>query len=151
MGPLIIVANHLSNLDGALLAASIPRRMYFIAKRALFKAVVGTLLREYGAYPMDDDGRGYRALLKPLRAAVALIIVWEVFIGLLYPISGLPVTEHPQAYLVFRTLERFGDYAGPFGILLLMIYGPKWEKANNSRPGLPAPAGLSSPAAAAGD
>ena len=63
MGPLIIVANHLSNLDGTLLAASIPRRIYFIAKRALFKAVAGTLLREYGVYPMDDDGQGYRAFL----------------------------------------------------------------------------------------
>ena len=89
-----------------------------------------------------EIGLGALILLKPIRAAVALIIVWEVFIGLLYPISGLPVTEHPQVYLIFRTLERFGDYAGPFGLLLLMTYGPKWNEANN------APAGLSGPPAA---
>ena len=68
-----------------------------------------------------------------------LIIVWEVFVGLLYPISGLPVTEHPQAYLIFRTLERFGDYAGPVGILLLMTYGPRWKEAQRTPEGLPAP------------
>ena len=63
MGPLIIVANHPSNLDGPLLAASIPRRMYFLGKRALFKAVTGALLRKYGTYPVDNDGRSYRAFL----------------------------------------------------------------------------------------
>jgi 1-acyl-sn-glycerol-3-phosphate acyltransferase len=63
MGPLIIVANHLSNLDGSLLAASIPRRIYFIAKRSLFKPVVSALLRQYGVYPVDGDGGGYRAFL----------------------------------------------------------------------------------------
>ena len=30
-GPLIVVSNHLSNLDPPLLAASIPRRLYFMA------------------------------------------------------------------------------------------------------------------------
>ena len=79
-----------------------------------------------------EIGLGALILLKPVRVAVALIIVWEVFIGLLYPISGLPVTEHPQAYLIFRTLERFGDYAGPFGILLLMTYGSRWKEANGA-------------------
>ena len=72
-----------------------------------------------------EIGLGVLVLLKPFRAVVALIILWEVFIGLLYPISGLPVTEHPQVYLIFRTLERFGDYAGPLGLLLLMGYAPK--------------------------
>ena len=64
-------------------------------------------------------------LLKPIRAVVLLVILWEVFVGLLYPISGLPEIEHPQFYLIFRTLERFGDYAGPFGLLLLMSYRPR--------------------------
>ena len=68
---------------------------------------------------------GALILLKPFRAAVLLVIAWEVFLGLLFPISGLPQSEHPQAYLIFRTLERFGDYAGPFGLLLLMSYRPR--------------------------
>ena len=72
-----------------------------------------------------EIGLGALILLKPFRTAVVLVILWEVFIGLLYPISGLPESDHPQAYLIFRTLERFGDYAGPFGLLLLMSYKPK--------------------------
>ena len=87
-----------------------------------------------------EIGLGALILLKPVRAAIVLIILWEVFVGLLYPISGLPATEHPPAYLIFRTLERFGDYAGPFGILLLVIYGPRWKQANEAPQGLPAPA-----------
>ena len=67
---------------------------------------------------------GALILLNPIRAVLLLVIAWEVFLGLLYPISGLPLSEHSQAYLIFRTLERFGDYAGPFGLLLLMSYRP---------------------------
>lgn len=68
---------------------------------------------------------GALILLKPFRAVLVLVISWEVFVGLLFPISGLPQTEQPQAFLIFRTLERFGDYAGPFGLLVLMSYRPR--------------------------
>ena len=68
---------------------------------------------------------GALILLKPFRAALVLVILWEVFLGLLYPISGLPETEHAQIYQVFRTLERFGDYAGPFALLYLMSFKPE--------------------------
>ena len=61
-------------------------------------------------------------LLKPFRAAIVLVILWELFIGLLYPISGLPETEHASIYQVFRFLERFGDYAGPLALLYLMSF-----------------------------
>ena len=83
-----------------------------------------------------EIGLGVLVLLKPFRALVALIILWEVFIGLLFPISGLPVSEHPQVYLIFRTLERFGDYAGPLGLLLLMSYAPKLARMEPA-PALP--------------
>ncbi len=63
MGPLIVVANHLSNLDGPLLGAVIPRRLRFIAKRGLFKPVGGRLLRTYGMYSMDNDGHNHEAFL----------------------------------------------------------------------------------------
>ncbi len=83
-----------------------------------------------------EIGLGALILLKPIRAAVLLAILWEVFIGLLFPISGLPVSEHPQAYLIFRTLERFGDYAGPFALLLLMSYRP-WSARVEPAPAPP--------------
>ncbi len=53
-----------------------------------------------------------------------LVILYELFIGLLYPISGLPETEHASIYQVFRFLERFGDYAGPLALLYLMSIRP---------------------------
>jgi 1-acyl-sn-glycerol-3-phosphate acyltransferase len=63
MGPLLVVANHLSNMDGPLMAASIPRRLSFIAKRGIFRPLVGSVLRAYGVYPMDDDGQDAEAFL----------------------------------------------------------------------------------------
>ena len=37
MGPLIVVSNHLSNLDPPMLASSMPRRVHFMAKAGLFR------------------------------------------------------------------------------------------------------------------
>ena len=56
-GPLILVANHVSNLDGPLVGASIPRRISFIAKRGVVKSLFGRLLRLYGVRAMNEDGR----------------------------------------------------------------------------------------------
>ena len=92
-----------------------------------------------------EIGLGLLVLFKPLRPALVVILVWEVFLGLLYPISGLPANEHPQAYLIIRTLERFGDYAAPVGLFVLMTYRPKRQKA------IVAPEGLGQPAPVAGD
>lgn len=66
-GPLIVVANHLSNLDPPLLAVSIPRRLHFVAKRTLFRFGLGIFLRAYGAYPVDRDGADTPAMLWALR------------------------------------------------------------------------------------
>ena len=84
-------------------------------------------------------------MFKPLRPALVVILVWEVFLGLLYPISGLPVNEHPQVYLIIRTLERFGDYAAPVALFVLMTYRPKRQQTKMG------PEGLNQPAAVAGD
>jgi len=63
MGPLVVVANHLSNLDPPLLGASLPRRIRFLAKDTLF--VGGPLVRwflgSYGAFPVNRDGADVRA------------------------------------------------------------------------------------------
>ena len=75
-----------------------------------------------------EIGLGALILIKPLRPVLAVILVWEVFLGLLFPISGLPITEHPPSYLIFRTLERFGDYAAPVALFVLMTYRPTWMK-----------------------
>ncbi|MBI2165917.1 MAG: 1-acyl-sn-glycerol-3-phosphate acyltransferase [Chloroflexi bacterium] len=64
MGPLIVVANHLSNLDPPLLMSSLPRRLQFLAKRPLFALPPAALfLRAYGAHPVAVDEPDVAALL----------------------------------------------------------------------------------------
>lgn len=84
-----------------------------------------------------EIGLGAMILLKPVRPALVVIMLWEVFLGLLYPISGLPVSEHPQVYLIFRTLERFGDYAAPVALFVLMTYRPTWKITKGTLKGNP--------------
>ena len=56
-GPLIIVANHQSNLDPAFLSPSLPRRIRFLAKDSIFRVPLANwFLRTYGAFPLNRDG-----------------------------------------------------------------------------------------------
>ena len=56
VGPLIVVSNHLSNIDPSILAVSISRRLQFLAKSTLFTGpFINSLLRWYGAYPVNRD------------------------------------------------------------------------------------------------
>ena len=82
MGPLVIVCNHLSNLDPPLLGASLPRRIRFLAKRGLFTAnpAAGWFLRSYGAFPLNRDGvdvPAYRWALNELATDGALVLFPE--------------------------------------------------------------------------
>ena len=83
MGPLVIVCNHLSNLDASLLGASLPsRRIRFLAKSGLFtaSAVGGWFLRSYGAFPLNREGvdvRAYRWALNELATDGALVLFPE--------------------------------------------------------------------------
>ena len=53
MGPLIIVSNHMSNIDPSILSCSINRRLRFLAKDTLFRGFpLSKMLYLYGAYPI---------------------------------------------------------------------------------------------------
>ena len=53
MGPLIIVSNHMSNIDPSILSCSINRRLRFLAKDTLFRGFpLSQMLYLYGAYPI---------------------------------------------------------------------------------------------------
>lgn len=81
MGSLVIVANHLSNLDPPLLAATLPRRIRFLAKDSLFAGPVVTwLLNAYGAFPVNREGadiQAYRWALNVLNTDGALVVFPE--------------------------------------------------------------------------
>ena len=81
MGPLIVVANHQSNLDPPLLGASLPRRIWFLAKDGIFQGrIVKWFLRSYGAFPLDrlgSDLRAYRWALHKLENDQVLVLFPE--------------------------------------------------------------------------
>jgi 1-acyl-sn-glycerol-3-phosphate acyltransferase len=82
MGPLMVVSNHLSNLDPPLLGASLPRRIRFLAKQSLFtsSAIGGWFLRNYGSFPLNRDGvdvAAYRWALNELAGGGALVLFPE--------------------------------------------------------------------------
>jgi len=64
-GPLIVVANHISNADPPLVAGwltpRLGRQMHILAKEALFVPVVGFVLRRLGATPVRSGGSDMEA------------------------------------------------------------------------------------------
>ncbi len=83
VGPVVIVCNHLSNLDPSLLSCSLPRRLNYLAKDGIFKAVGPPgrwYLKHYGAFPIDRDGAdvaAFRWSLRQLQRDAALVIFPE--------------------------------------------------------------------------
>lgn len=75
-GPLIIVSNHASDYDPPLLSNCVRRPVAYMAKQELFKVpVLGTLIRWYGAYPVNRgaaDRAAIRAALAALEAGWAV-------------------------------------------------------------------------------
>jgi 1-acyl-sn-glycerol-3-phosphate acyltransferase len=75
-GPLIVVANHLSNIDPPLLGASVPRRISFMAKQELFRSSFSEfIVRAYGAFPVkrgELDRDAFRQALETLRKGQVL-------------------------------------------------------------------------------
>ena len=71
-GPFILMSNHQSNFDILALIATIPRRIYWIAKKELFDIpIFGSSMRRGGYIPLDrSDGR---KALKSMDNAAAII------------------------------------------------------------------------------
>ncbi len=66
-GQLIVVANHLNLIDPPLLGASVPRRIYFMAKQELFRPSLGAhFVRAYGAFPVRRGELDREALRRAL-------------------------------------------------------------------------------------
>lgn len=136
-GPLLIVANHQSNLDPSLLAASLPRKLKFLAKSELFRSPLGNwFLRSFGAFPLNRQGvdvRAYRWVLEQLEQGKVVVLFPEgtrsksgmrkalpgiAQIALKAEVPILPVgisgTAHMGTYLrVFNPTGRLRVNVGP--------------------------------------
>ncbi|AGB41346.1 1-acyl-sn-glycerol-3-phosphate acyltransferase [Halobacteroides halobius DSM 5150] len=67
-GPVIVVANHVSNFDPPILAAALHRKVHYMAKEELFNnPIADKVLKYYGAFPVRRGGVGKSALRKGLQ------------------------------------------------------------------------------------
>lgn len=77
-GKVIICSNHVSMLDPITVAISVPRRIYFMAKKELFKnKVFGKFLERLGAFPVDREGADLAAVRNSLK-----ILKYENVLGI---------------------------------------------------------------------
>ncbi len=80
-GPLIVVCNHLSLNDPPLLVAAIPRPLFFIGKRELFKNPIARFcMRAFHVSPFNRSGAGIdamRVLMQNLERDRAVVIFPE--------------------------------------------------------------------------
>lgn len=80
-GGLLIVANHISDLDPILVQFLCPRPIHFMAKSELFEMrAVGTILRIYGAFPVrrgEPDTASLRYALALLKAGEVVCVFPE--------------------------------------------------------------------------
>lgn len=107
-GPLIVVANHLSNADPPLLIVALPRPLFFMGKAELFRfPPLAWLVRKFGGFPVERgtaDRAALRHAIKVLDQGIALGIFPEggrsrtgdmrpgmAGVGLLALQSGAPV------------------------------------------------------------
>ena len=70
-GPLVVVANHSSMVDGPILLGVLPRRVVFLIKQEMFRGIVGYLLRRIGQLSVrrgEPDRTPLLAAVRVLRA-----------------------------------------------------------------------------------
>jgi len=70
-GPLLLVSNHLSNLDVLVLGILLDRPLNYVARSTLFFWPLGPFIRSLGAFPINRDGmgaEGFKEILRRIRA-----------------------------------------------------------------------------------
>ncbi len=67
-GPIVLVANHKSNLDPVLLSVAFPNQIHWMGKKELFEnKLIGNFLSKLGAFPVDRQGNDLRALKQSMK------------------------------------------------------------------------------------
>ncbi len=99
-GPLVVVANHESNLDGFVLISVLgKRRLTFLSAAHLFeRPVIGRYLRAIGALPVEEE----RANVASFRKALAILAAGGTVA--VFPQGGIDRTETQggAAYLALK-------------------------------------------------
>lgn len=79
-GKVLLVANHISNLDPPVLGVEIPREIHFAAKQELFKGAMGYFFRYMNCIPVrrqGSDKESIKAMVQRLREGNAVLIFPE--------------------------------------------------------------------------
>jgi len=67
-GPVIVVANHASNLDPPVLGAALNRKIHYMAKSELFdNFFLARVMRTYGAFPVERGSADTKAIRQALK------------------------------------------------------------------------------------
>jgi 1-acyl-sn-glycerol-3-phosphate acyltransferase len=128
-GGLLVVANHISNLDPPLLGIGVPRPISYMAKKELFAMpILKQLLPHLNAFPVDRQAGGtaaLRASLRMLKEGRCVGIFPEggrnvtgtneekAGAAFLAAASGVPIV--PAAIVGTRKLRPFGRVTVVFG------------------------------------
>ncbi len=107
-GPVIIAANHISNLDpvmiGAFLTPRLGRRIHWLGKKEMFDwPIVGYMARNGGVVPVDRNGadvEAFRVARRILDAGLVLMVFPE---GTRSPTGELQQAKDGLAMLALRT------------------------------------------------
>lgn len=76
-GPVIVCANHRSNLDPPLVACFMKRQVSFMAKAELFRIpLFSSLIRKYGAFPVTRGG----VTMETIRTAIDVVKSGKVIV-----------------------------------------------------------------------
>ena len=80
-GPLIVVSNHMSDIDPSILAVTIKRRLWFLCKYEAFRTFAKRrFLYAYGAFPINREKADFAALkwgVKKLKSNEVLVLFPE--------------------------------------------------------------------------